>query len=183
MNDANDKKPSDQPQGVSRRLFIKLSGVSGLALGLAPVLGANAKPSVSSTAKALSLSNQPSEFLRIAPDGQVTIQINRLEFGQGSHTGLAQILADELDADWRLVEARLAKAGPAYIDPVVKIQYTGSSAGIRRGFTQYRELGARARAMLVSAAARRWNVSESEIKTNSGMLIGPDGKQALRRVE
>jgi len=76
------------------------------------------------------------------------------------------------------VEAQLAKAGPAYIDPVVKIQYTGSSSGIRRGFTQYRELGARARAMLVRAAARRWKVSESEIKTNSGMLIGPDGKQA-----
>lgn len=178
----NDTKPSGHPQSVSRRQFIKLSGVSGLALGLAPLVNANAKSSVSITAssagEALSLSNQPSEFLTIAPDGQVTIQINRLEFGQGSHTGLAQILADELDADWRLVEAQLAKAGPAYIDPAVKIQYTGSSAGIRRGFTQYRELGARARAMLVSAAARRWNVSESEIKTNSGMLIGPDGKQA-----
>jgi len=88
MNDANGTKPSDRPQGLSRRQFIKLSGVSGLALGLVPGLGTNAKPSVSSsdattasaTEEALELLNQPSEFLRIAPDGRVTIQINRLEF-------------------------------------------------------------------------------------------------------
>jgi len=143
MTDVNGTLPSGQPQGLSRRQFIKLSGVSGLALGLAPALDSSAKSSDSTAGsvagKPLGATNQPSEFLHIAPDGRITIQINRLEFGQGSHTGLAQILADELDADWRLVDAQLAKAGAAYIDPVVKIQYTGSSSGIRRGFTQYRE--------------------------------------------
>jgi len=150
MTDVNGTLPSDQPQGLSRRQFIKLSGVSGLALGLAPALDSSAKSSDSTAGSAagkpIGATNQPSEFLHIAPDGRITIQINRLEFGQGSHTGL------ELDADWRLVDAQLAKAGPAYIDPVVKIQYTGSSSGIRRGFAQYRELGARARAMCSGAA-------------------------------
>jgi len=164
-------------RSLSRRQFIKLSGLSGLALGLDPVF-ANEVDSSTEPAATLAAANQPSEFLHIATDGKVTIQINRLEFGQGTHTGLARILADELDADWALVDAQLAQAGEAFIDPAVKIQYTGSSSGIRRGFTQYRELGARARSMLVSAAAKRWKVSENQIKTANGMLIGPDGKQA-----
>jgi len=170
-------KREDATHDASRRQFIKLAGVSGFAIGLAPI-SVSMADNISTPAATLSVANQPSEFLHIATDGKVTIQINRLEFGQGTHTGLARILADELDADWTLVEAQLAKAGEAFKDPVVKIQYTGSSSGVRRGFTQYRELGARARAMLVSAAAKRWKVAESQVKTANGVLFGPGGKQA-----
>ncbi len=164
---------------VSRRQFIKITGLSGLALGLGSVITACRDDSVASAPVAsVDKMLQPSEFLHIAPDGKITIQINRLEFGQGSQTGLAQILADELDADWRMIDARLAKAGDAFKDPVFKIQVTGSSSAIRHSFTQYRELGARARAMLVNAAANHWGVSPEQISTSNGLLSGPEGKTA-----
>ena len=132
-----------QGQGISRRGFIKLAGASGLALGLAPVGAVRAAASGGGDGAELKPNQQPDEFLRIDPDGTVTIRINRLEFGQGSHTGLARVLADELDADWLKVRAELAPAGEAYKDPIFGIQMTGGSNSIQNSFTQYRELGAR----------------------------------------
>ncbi len=155
---------------VSRRRFIKLTGASGLALGLVPAGVARAAP--------LKPGQQPDAFLRIAPDGIVTVQINRLEFGQGSHTGLARILADELDAGWGSVRAELAPAGEAYKDPAFGIQMTGGSNSIQNSFAQYRELGARARAMLVAAAARAWKVDPASVRTRNGRLIAADGRSA-----
>ncbi len=155
---------------VSRRCFIKLTGGSGLAIGLLPAGAARAA--------ALKPGQRPGAFVRIARNGVVTIQINRLEFGQGSHTGLARILADELDADWRSVRAELAPAGEAYKDPAFGIQMTGGSNSIQNSFTQYRELGARARAMLVEAAARAWKVDAASVRTRAGRLIAADGRSA-----
>lgn len=162
---------------LSRRRFIKLTGASGLALGFAPVAAvrADASKSGGDAAAALKPGQQPEAFLHIDPDGTVTVRINRLEFGQGSHTGLAQVLADELDADWSTVRAELAPAGEAYKDPVFGIQMTGGSNSIQNSFTQYRELGARARAMLVEAAARRWGVDAGSVEAREGRLFGPGG--------
>ena len=162
---------------ISRRRFLKLTGVSGLALGLVPASVVRAASSESDTAE-LKPSQQPNEFLHIAPDGTVTIQINRLEFGQGSHTGLAQVLADELDADWLKVRAELAPAGEAYKDPIFGIQMTGGSNSIQNSFVQYRELGARARAMLIEAAARHWGVDARTIEAREGRLLSADGRSA-----
>ena len=163
---------------LSRRRFIKLTGLSGLALGLAPAVAVRADVTLTGNAAGLKPTQQPEEFLHIAPDGTVTIRINRLEFGQGSHTGLARVLADELDADWRTVRAELAPAGEAYKDPVFGIQMTGGSNSIQNSFTQYRELGARARAMLIEAAARRWGVDARAVGTREGRLLAPDGRSA-----
>ena len=116
----------DMNKGLTRRQFIKLTGLSGLAIGIGPAVAATDSSSASENTE-LSPRQQPSEFLHIAPNGTVTIQINRLEFGQGSHTGLARILAEELDADWGSVNAVLAKAGEAYKDPLYNIQMTGGS--------------------------------------------------------
>ncbi|MEM7377326.1 MAG: xanthine dehydrogenase family protein molybdopterin-binding subunit [Pseudomonadota bacterium] len=160
---------------VTRRAFVKLTALSGLAVGFGPVLAAD---SDRTAAEAAFEGPQPSDFVHIAPDGTVTIQINRLEFGQGSHTGLARVLADELDADWSTVNAVLAKAGDAYKDPVFGIQMTGGSTAIANSFTQYRELGARARAMLVAAAVEAWGVDAAAIRTENGTLMGPGGQSA-----
>ena len=162
---------------LSRRRFIKLTGASGLALGFAPA-GAVRAASGGGDGAELKPSQQPDEFLRIDPDGTVTIRINRLEFGQGSHTGLARVLADELDADWRKVRAELAPAAEAYKDPIFGIQMTGGSNSIQNSFTQYRELGARARAMLVEAAARQWGVDAQTVETREGRLLSADGRSA-----
>src|SRR5438876_11020740 len=96
----------------------------------------------------------PDAFVNIRPDGKIVIQVNRLEFGQGIQTGLPLVLADEMDADWTNVIAQLAPAADVYKDPLYGIQLVGGSGSIARSFQQYRELGAKTRAMLVAAAAR-----------------------------
>src|SRR6266436_2426992 len=107
----------------------------------------------------------PDAFIHIRPDGRIVIMVNRLEFGQGVHTSLPMILADEMDADWSQVAAELAPAADVYRDPVYGIQIVGGSGSIARSFQQYRELGARMRAMLVAAAGEQWNVTPDQCRT------------------
>lgn len=174
--DAAGLLPPRDLTAMSRRRFVKVLGLSGLALGAAPVLaGSHAKAPEQGGLKP---GQTPSQFVHIARDGTVTIQINRLEFGQGSHTGLSRILAEELDADWSKVRAELAPAGEAYKDPLFGIQMTGGSTAIAHSFMQYRELGARARAMLVQAAAEAWGVDPASVTTRDGVLLGPAGQRA-----
>jgi isoquinoline 1-oxidoreductase beta subunit len=118
----------------------------------------------------------PDAFVRVRPDGKVVIQVNRLEFGQGVQTALPLILADELDADWSQVIAELAPAADVYKDPLFGIQMVGGSGSIAHSFTQYRELGAKTRVMLVAAAAARWNVAPDKCRTESGVVRGPSGQ-------
>src|SRR5207249_1366647 len=117
-------------------------------------------------------------FVHIRPDGKVVIQVNRLEFGQGVQTALPMILADELDADWSEVVAELAPAADVYKDPVAGFQFVGGSGSVAHSFQQYRELGAKTRAMLVAAAAERWKVSPTECRTEAGIVRGPSGQSA-----
>src|SRR3984893_16503154 len=124
----------------------------------------------------------PDAFVHIRPDGKIVIQVNRLEFGQGVHTSLPMILADEMDADWSQVEAQLASAADAYKDPHYGIQMVGGSGSIAHSFQQYRELGAKARAMLVSNAADRWRVSPDQCRTANSVVYGP-GNQSARHAE
>ena len=161
---------------LPRRSFLKLAGASGLALGAFAHLAAAqaAGPALGG----LKPTQQPSAFVQIAPNGEVTVTINRLEFGQGVQTGLPMILAEELDADWRLVRSRNGSSDPAYLDPLFGIHLTGGSHSIKNSFTQYRELGARARAMLLSAAAARWNLDIASLRTQSGTVLGPGGRKA-----
>ena len=161
---------------LPRRSFLKLAGASGLALGAFPhAATAQAKDPAVGTLKP---TQQPSAFVQIAPNGEVTVTINRLEFGQGVQTGLPMILAEELDADWSLVRSRNGSNDPAYIDPLFGIHLTGGSHSIKNSFMQYRELGARARAMLLSAAAARWNVDVDTLRTQAGTVLGPGGRKA-----
>jgi isoquinoline 1-oxidoreductase beta subunit len=120
----------------------------------------------------------PNAFLRVAPDNSVTVVVNRLEFGQGVHTALPMVIADELDADWSQMRAELAPAGDVYKDPAFGMQITGGSGTIAHSFTQYREIGARARAMLVAAAAGQWQVRPDQCRTAKGMVYGPAGQKA-----
>lgn len=166
-------------QGLSRRHFVKITTGSGFALGLVPLaslapLGASAEQDKPAGLKP---TDQPGAFVRIGKDGIVTVTINRLDFGQGVQTGLPLILAEELDADWSKVRSVHGDAGPAYVDPAFGMHLTGGSGSIKNSYTQYRELGARTRAMLVSAAAAQWNVDAAGLRTQSGMVIGPNGKK------
>ncbi len=120
----------------------------------------------------------PDAFVNIRPDGKIVIQVNRLEFGQGVQTALPMLLADEMDADWTNVIAELAPAADVYKDPVFGIQIVGGSGSIAHSFQQYRELGAKTRAILVAASAERWNTTPDKCRTEASVVHGPNGQHA-----
>ena len=161
---------------LSRRSFLRVSATAAggllvslyLDFPLAAQEGAQPKPKV----------YPPDAFVHIKPDGKILITVNRLEFGQGVHTSLPMILADEMDADWSQVIAELAPAADVYKDPVFGIQLVGGSGSIAHSFQQYRELGAKTRAMLVAAAAEQWKVGPDQCHTEASVVHGRGGKSA-----
>jgi isoquinoline 1-oxidoreductase subunit beta len=163
--------------GWNRRAFLKVSAAATGGLLVSLYLDRPALAQEAATAPASKV-YPPDAFVHIRPDGTIVIQVNRLEFGQGIQTALPMILADEMDADWSHVVAELAPADAVYGDPVFGIQMVGQSSSITDSFTQYRELGARTRAMLVAAAAARWKIPEGECRTESSVVHGPDGRSA-----
>jgi isoquinoline 1-oxidoreductase beta subunit len=162
--------------GTSRRGFLKAGAVAsgGLVLGFMLPQGGR----LARAAEGKSTVYAPNAFLRVAPDNSVTVMVNRLEFGQGVHTSLPMVIADELDADWAQMRAELAPAGEPYKDPAFGMQITGGSGTIAHSFTQYREIGARARAMLVAAAAEQWKLKPQQCRTAKGFVYGPAGQKA-----
>ncbi len=122
----------------------------------------------------------PNAFVRIAPDNTVTIIAKHIEFGQGSFTGLATILAEELDADWAQVRVEAAPADVSrYANTLFGAQGTGGSTAIANSYRQLREAGAAARFMLVQAAAKEWGVTPEEITVAKGVLShAASGKRA-----
>lgn len=146
----------------------------GLALGTGLVLGfrlprparANALEAAGGTA-----STALNAFLHIGTDDTVTVLSKHIEFGQGTYTGLATILAEELDASWDQVRVKSAPAEiPAYANTLFGIQGTGGSTAMVNSWSQMREAGAKARAMLVAAAADRWGVPAAEIHVEDGVV-------------
>jgi isoquinoline 1-oxidoreductase beta subunit len=173
---ATDSIAPDATDGVARRTFLKVTAASGFALGAFPLV-ATAQGAGAAAPAGLKPHEQPSAFVRIDADGTVTVTINRLDFGQGVQTGLPMILAEELDADWSKVRSVHGDANPAYADPAFGMHLTGGSNSIKNSYTQYRELGARTRAMLVGAAAAQWGVDASALRTSNGFVVGPGGKK------
>ncbi len=161
---------------LSRRSFLRVSATAAggmivslyLDLPLAAQEAGQPKPKV----------YPPDAFVHIKPDGKIVIQVNRLEFGQGVQTSLPMILADEMDADWSQVVAELAPAADVYKDPLFGIQMVGGSGSIAHSFQQYRELGARTRAMLIAAAADQWKVPANQCRTEASVVHGPGGRSA-----
>jgi isoquinoline 1-oxidoreductase beta subunit len=161
--------------GLSRRSFMKAGALAGGGLVLGFFIPGTGRFALAAGDKAPSA---PNAFLRIAPDNTITVMVNRLEFGQGVHTALPMLMAEELDADWSQVRAELAPAGDAFKDPMMGMQMTGGSGSVAHSFVQYREIGARARAMLLAAAAQKWDVPAAQCRTANGMVLGPAGQKA-----
>jgi isoquinoline 1-oxidoreductase beta subunit len=113
----------------------------------------------------------PNAFVRIGTDNTVTVLIKHIEFGQGPFTGLATLVAEELDADWSQLRAEHAPSNPElYKNLFFGVQGTGGSSAIANSYEQMRQAGATARAMLVDAAAQAWRVPASEITVERGVL-------------
>jgi isoquinoline 1-oxidoreductase beta subunit len=119
----------------------------------------------------------PNAFVRIGADNSVTVIAKHLEMGQGSYTGIATVLSDELDADWSLVRVESAPADvKRYLNFAFGVQGTGGSSAMANSWMQLREAGAKARAMLLSAAAAQWHVPVEQLKTRDSLVYHPDGK-------
>jgi isoquinoline 1-oxidoreductase subunit beta len=161
---------------LSRRGFIKASALAagGLMVSLYLDPPAAAQDGASPPPRIY----PPDAFVQIRTDGKIVITVNRLEVGQGAQTALPMILADELDADWSQVIAQLAPAGELYKDPLIGIQMIGGSCSIPNSFQQYRELGARTRAMLIATAADRWGVPADQCRTENSVVYGPGNRSA-----
>ncbi|MGR4066492.1 molybdopterin cofactor-binding domain-containing protein [Billgrantia sp. C5P2] len=153
---------------VSRRRF--LQGSAGLVLGLylSPlVLNGSRAEAQEGTEDDF----EPNAFVRIAADGTVVVLAKHLEMGQGTYTGLATLVAEELDADWSRVRVEGAPADTErYKNLAFGLQGTGGSTAIANSYEQMRTAGATARAMLVAAAAERWGVSAEEISVTKGVV-------------
>src|SRR3954468_20830430 len=120
----------------------------------------------------------PDAFIRIPPDNAVILVIPNVEMGQGIYTGEAMLIAEELEVG--LDQVRIMPAPPneaLYKQPLLQFQGTGGSTSIRGAWQPLRKAGATARVMLVSAAARRWKVSESECVARRGSIVHePSGR-------
>src|SRR6267143_239465 len=146
---------SENDLQLNRRGFLRVSTVAAGGLLVSLYLDLPASAQEGNQARVPKV-YPPDAFVHIRPDGKIILQVNRLEFGQGVHTSLPMILADEMDADWSQVVAELAPAADVYKDPLFGLQMVGGSSSIPNSFQQYRELGAKSRAMRVAAAAARW---------------------------
>jgi isoquinoline 1-oxidoreductase subunit beta len=166
--------PQTKQARPTRRRFI--TATVGGAVGLALM------PSISSAQPKLPAGKNPTElpaaFVTIALDGSTTILCNRMDMGQGIETGLAMICAEELDADWARVKTGFGDQKGNYVDPFMGMHMTGGSNSIKNSYVQYRELGARLKSMLLSAAAQSWSAQASTLSARNGRVEGPDGKSA-----
>ena len=166
-------------QNLSRRDFLKNSGITG-----AMVLGAQVLPSslvASARAQSTGASIQPNLFVSIADDGMVTITCSRSEMGQGVRTGIPMILADELEADWQRVKIWQAPGDAEKYDPAGKDgQNTDGSRSTRHHLDIMRELGAAGRYVLEQAAARKWGVDPGEVYAKDHRIFTTPPRAVLR---
>ncbi len=159
----------------SRRAFL-----GGTAAAL--VIGLTLDPKGARAAGGPDLSKAPAKpnaFVRIAADDTVSVVIKHLDMGQGNTTGLATIVAEELDADWAQMRAVFAPADASLYNNLAfgPIQGTGGSTAVANSWIQLRKAGAAARAMLVAAAADEWKVPAGEITIEKGVLRHASGKE------
>jgi isoquinoline 1-oxidoreductase beta subunit len=151
---------------LSRRSFLEASAAAGggLLLSLGLPLGAG-------ESRAASSDFVPNAFIRIGSDGQVVLTMSYVEMGQGTYTSIPMLIAEELEVD--LKQVRLEHAPPnekLYANPLLGVQATGNSNAIRGAWQPLRKAGATAKAMLVAAAAKRWNVDPATCRAQTGAV-------------
>ncbi len=156
---------------ASRRDVLKAGGALTVAMWLPHIARAN-----DGQAGAWA----PNAFVRIDEQGTVTVLAKHLEMGQGVYTGLATIIAEELDADWEQIRVEGAPANAKLYNNLMwgPFQGTGGSTSIANSYDQLRSAGATARALLVAAAAKRWSVPASEVTISAGVVQHKSGKSA-----
>lgn len=156
---------------ISRRDFICYSagGLTGLFIAFHLPLSYSKNPSSERP-------EAPNAFIHIRPDNTVELIINRLEMGQGIHTSLAMLIAEELDLEMKTIVCRSSGPEEIYNDPKFHVVTTQGSLSINHSWEQYRKIGAGMRIMLLTAAAIRLNVKPSSLRTENGHIIHGEKK-------
>jgi isoquinoline 1-oxidoreductase beta subunit len=166
---------------LSRRQFLVMTAGAGAGLTLGMVLpGCSREEPVQSQAGPGKAGGEliaptrfePNAFVRIGSDNRVTVIIKHLEMGQGTYTGLATLVAEELDAAWSQIDVEGAPADASTYNNLLwgRVQGTGGSTAIANSYEQMRKAGATAREMLIAAAATKWNVAVGDITVQDGVL-------------
>jgi isoquinoline 1-oxidoreductase subunit beta len=158
---------------TSRRNFL----IAGTVVGGGLYLGIRFAENKFGKLPASGASWQPHAFLRVAPDDTVTVIIGKAEMGQGIYTGMAMVAAEELDVDPSRVKVEMAGADAVFNVPFMPLQFTGGSMSTSTTYPQLREAGAKARAMLLAAAATHWDVPMAGLRTEDGKVF--NGSKSL----
>jgi isoquinoline 1-oxidoreductase beta subunit len=171
-----DRSPS--ANGLSRRAFLQAGAVAGGGLMLSLRL-----PFTNGEAEAADADGfAPNAFVRIERDGQIVLTMPYVEMGQGTYTSIPMLIAEELEVD--LKQVRLEHAPPnekLYGNPLLGgLQATGNSNAVRAAWQPLRQAGAIARTMLVSAAAKRWNVDPASCRAQSGEVLHPPTGRGIK---
>src|SRR5450631_4066949 len=170
-------RPSFSAVRPTRRGFLKAAGsvtTVGLTIGF-EWLGPSRRAAAVAASPAVFA---PNAFLRIGADGSVTVIAKHVEMGQGAYTGIATVLAEELDADWAQVRVESAPANvKLYANSAFGMQGTGGSSAMANSWSQLREAGAKGRAMLLAAAAKDWKVPVTELTTEKGVVYHAGSKR------
>src|SRR6266496_2419481 len=169
------RKGPDMTVDLSRRQFLSASA----ALGGGLLIGFTTRPSIRNAEGAAGAAFTPNAFIRIGSDGQIVLTMPYVEMGQGTYTSIPMLIAEELEVD--LKQIRLEHAPPnekLYANPLLGVQATGNSNAIRGSWQPLRQAGATARTMLVSAAAKRWNVDPASCRAQRGEVRhAPTGRR------
>jgi isoquinoline 1-oxidoreductase subunit beta len=170
---------------ISRRDFLKLTGMTGAGMVLAVFLDACAPASATPEIALVTPTDttptphppfdwEPNIKLRLDNNGILTVIAFRSEMGQGIRTALAMLVADELDVEWQNVRIEQSLADSRFGD-----QITGGSRSISSYCDSMRRAGAVARQMLINAASQVWTVEAGRCQTEAGYVLHPDGQQKL----
>ncbi len=159
---------------MTRRTFL---GKSSLVIAMTALSGHMNLFNASASGPSPDLPFKPHAFLEITTDNTVIVWVGQTNLGQGTHTGIPMIIADELDADWKTIEVRMALAAEPFKDPLWHMQFTGGSTSTRHRWDLLRKTGAAARQMLMEAAADQWGIPAEQCRTEAGSVYHPDGRR------
>lgn len=152
---------------LNRRRFLKVMGTGSGGLMLAFHLPGCSQIPPGQQENSL----RPNAWLEFTSQGTCVLTLDRVEMGQGTMTGMATLLGEELDYDPSRIEVVFAPVGKAYVQPDFGLQITGGSTSISSNWIRLREAGAAGRALFVAAASEVWQVEGGQVRTANGVCF------------